>query len=38
MWWSRNGGTNAKSQWRLLVLDFEKNGHYPGATMRVDQL
>jgi lysozyme len=34
------------SQWRgpsvrpdgvLLVLDFEKNGHYPGGTMRVDQ-
>jgi lysozyme len=21
----------------LLVLDFEKNGHYPGGTMRVDQ-
>lgn len=21
----------------LLVLDFEKNGHYPGKTMRVDQ-
>src|ERR1700712_4607677 len=20
----------------LLVLDFEKNGHYPGGTMRVD--
>jgi lysozyme len=35
-----------QSQWRgpslqpdgvLLVLDFEKNGHYPGGTMRVDQ-
>jgi lysozyme len=35
-----------ESQWRapsmrpesvLLVLDFEKNGHYPGGTMRVDQ-
>jgi len=34
------------AQWRspdlrpdgvLLVLDFEKNGHYPGGTMRVDQ-
>jgi lysozyme len=34
------------SQWRgpalrpngvLLVLDFEKNGHYPGGSMRVDQ-
>jgi lysozyme len=34
------------SQWRgpsmqpngvLLVLDFERNGHYPGGTMRVDQ-
>lgn len=22
----------------LLVLDFEKNGHYPGGTMRVDQM
>src|SRR4051812_28568512 len=21
----------------LLVLDFEKNGHYPGGSMRVDQ-
>lgn len=21
----------------LMVLDFEKNGHYPGGTMRVDQ-
>src|SRR4029453_4257577 len=21
----------------LLVLEFEKNGHYPGGTMRVDQ-
>src|SRR6058998_1454651 len=21
----------------LLVLDFERNGHYPGGTMRVDQ-
>lgn len=21
----------------LLVLDFEKNGHYPGGTMRIDQ-
>lgn len=21
----------------LLILDFEKNGHYPGGTMRVDQ-
>jgi lysozyme len=21
----------------LLVLDFEKNGHYPGGTMRADQ-
>ena len=35
-----------QSQWRgpniqpngvLLILDFEKNGHYPGGTMRVDQ-
>ena len=22
----------------LLVVDFEKNGHYPGGTMRVDQV
>ena len=38
--------TMVESQWRgpalnpngvLLVLDFEKNGHYPGGTMRVDQ-
>src|SRR5712671_5765984 len=27
----------ARSNGVLLVLDFEKNGHYPGGTMRVDQ-
>ena len=27
----------AQSNGVLLVLDFEKNGHYPGGTMRVDQ-
>jgi lysozyme len=27
----------ARSNGILLVLDFEKNGHYPGGTMRVDQ-
>jgi lysozyme len=36
-----NAWTNANSSLRpngiLLVLDFEKNGHYPGGTMRVDQ-
>ena len=29
---SRNGPNEV-----LLVLDFEKNGHYPGGTMRVEQ-
>jgi lysozyme len=38
--------TTVASSWRgpsvqpsgvLLVLDFEKNGHYPGGSMRVDQ-
>src|SRR3954452_22882545 len=38
--------TAVQSNWRgpaiqpngvLLVLDFEKNGHYPGGTMRADQ-
>jgi lysozyme len=27
----------ARSNGVLLVLDFEKNGHYPGGTMRLDQ-
>jgi lysozyme len=30
-------GPAARSNGVLLVLDFEKNGHYPGGTMRVDQ-
>ena len=28
---------SARSNGVLLVLDFEKNGHYPGGTMRLDQ-
>ena len=28
---------SGRPQQVLLVLDFEKNGHYPGGTMRVDQ-
>ena len=28
---------NSRPDGVLLVLDFEKNGHYPGGTMRVDQ-
>jgi lysozyme len=35
-----NAWTQADSSARsgvLLVLDFEKNGHYPGGTMRADQ-
>src|SRR5256714_3283737 len=34
--WAQAGST-ARSPGVLLVLDFEKNGHYPGGTMRVDQ-
>src|SRR5438477_11309740 len=34
--WAQAGST-ARSPGILLVLDFEKNGHYPGGTMRVDQ-
>jgi lysozyme len=34
--WRRAGSANRPEQ-VLLVLDFEKNGHYPGGTMRVDQ-
>jgi lysozyme len=30
-------GSAARAPGVLLVLDFEKNGHYPGGTMRVDQ-
>ena len=30
-------GPQAPSPGVLLVLDFEKNGHYPGGTMRPDQ-
>src|SRR5213592_2951859 len=30
-------GLSTQSAGVLLVLDFEKNGHYPGGTMRVDQ-
>ena len=34
--WAK-AGSAARSPGVLLVLDFEKNGHYPGGTMRVDQ-
>src|SRR3984893_2530284 len=34
-WAQANPGTRPSGV--LLVLDFEKNGHYPGGTMRVDQ-
>jgi lysozyme len=30
-------GPSAQPSGVLLVLDFEKNGHYPGGTMRADQ-
>ena len=30
-------GPNVHPEGTLLVLDFEKNGHYPGGTMRADQ-
>jgi len=30
-------GQNLRPDGVLLVLDFEKNDHYPGGTMRVDQ-
>jgi lysozyme len=30
-------GSAARGPGVLLVLDFEKNGHYPGGTMRADQ-
>ena len=34
--WSR-AGAEPRPNGILLVLDFEKNGHYPGGTMRADQ-
>src|SRR6266478_7648523 len=34
--WAQAGALSRPSG-VLLVLDFEKNGHYPGGTMRVDQ-
>src|SRR5438034_4966222 len=34
--WSQ-AGSAARGPGVLLVLDFEKNGHYPGGTMRADQ-
>ena len=30
-------GSTSQPAGVLLVLDFERNGHYPGGTMRVDQ-
>jgi lysozyme len=33
----RRAGTASRPNEVLLVLDFEKNGHYPGGTMRIDQ-
>ena len=33
----RRAGEGSRPGEVLLVLDFEKNGHYPGGTMRVDQ-
>ena len=34
--WSQ-AGSAARTPGVLLVLDFEKNGHYPGGTMRAEQ-
>jgi lysozyme len=34
--WRRSGPESRPNE-ILLVLDFEKNGHYPGGTMRTDQ-
>jgi len=34
--WRRSGPESRPNE-ILLVLDFEKNGHYPGGTMRIDQ-
>ncbi len=33
----RAADSGSRPEGVLLVLDFEKNGHYPGGTMRVDQ-
>ena len=33
----RRAGQESRPNEILLVLDFEKNGHYPGGTMRVGQ-
>jgi lysozyme len=35
--WARANPAVRPSTGVLLVLDFEKNGHYPGGTMRADQ-
>jgi lysozyme len=35
--WAQASPTVRPSAGVLLVLDFEKNGHYPGGTMRPDQ-
>src|SRR3989475_13323592 len=35
--WSHANPVTRPSAGVLLVLDFEKNGHYPGGTMRTDQ-
>jgi lysozyme len=35
--WSQANPATRPSAGVLLVLDFEKNGHYPGGTMRPDQ-
>ena len=35
--WAQANPVTRPSAGVLLVLDFEKNGHYPGGTMRPDQ-
>src|SRR5213596_886712 len=35
--WAQANPVTRPSVGVLLVLDFEKNGHYPGGTMRADQ-
>jgi len=35
--WAQANPVTRPSSGVLLVLDFEKNGHYPGGTMRPDQ-
>jgi lysozyme len=35
--WARANPAVRPTSGVLLVLDFEKNGHYPGGTMRADQ-